>query len=232
MGDLALGEEVSTKQVTGWARFMNNARYLYLAATLDIGAPAGDPDYYFSDFVFFFEDEPVIGDGMWAANLCTQNPDEGAYVSESFNFGEGDYDYDYFAPASEDDFCYPFQANPPGYRRGLGRGPVTFEVRIDLQTSALDLAPGDCFNAGVFVDAAEAYLDTPMTEYGGGAEWPAGLFQIDLEPDWPDGFGEVCLAVAEEEEFVPEPGTIALLGTGLASLGGYAALRWRLRRKE
>jgi hypothetical protein len=35
-----------------------------------------------------------------------------------------------------------------------------------------------------------------------------------------------------EEEFVPEPGSTALLGTGLAGLGGYATLRWRSRRKE
>jgi hypothetical protein len=37
-------------------------------------------------------------------------------------------------------------------------------------------------------------------------------------------FAEVC-----EAEFVPEPGTIALLGSGLAGLAGYATLRWRAR---
>jgi hypothetical protein len=35
--------------------------------------------------------------------------------------------------------------------------------------------------------------------------------------------------VEEEEPFVPEAGTMALLGSGLAGLTGYAALRWRQR---
>jgi hypothetical protein len=32
-----------------------------------------------------------------------------------------------------------------------------------------------------------------------------------------------------EEEFVPEPGSILLLGSGLMGLAGYAGLRWRTR---
>jgi hypothetical protein len=34
---------------------------------------------------------------------------------------------------------------------------------------------------------------------------------------------------APPEEFVPEPGSVLLLGSGLAGLAGYAALRWRAR---
>jgi len=35
------------------------------------------------------------------------------------------------------------------------------------------------------------------------------------------------LPAVEEEEFVPEPGSILLLGSGLAGLGGYVTLRLR-----
>jgi hypothetical protein len=38
-------------------------------------------------------------------------------------------------------------------------------------------------------------------------------------------FAEIC-----EEEFVPEPGTIMLLGSGLMGLAGYGSLRWRSRK--
>jgi hypothetical protein len=39
----------------------------------------------------------------------------------------------------------------------------------------------------------------------------------------------IARSCEEQVEFVPEPGTIALLGSGLAGLAGYAALRWRAR---
>jgi hypothetical protein len=67
-----------------------------------------------------------------------------------------------------------------------------------------------------------------LVEYG---DWVIRAWQVDLG-QVVGPVREVALRFAEDceaVEFVPEPGTIALLGSGLAGLAGYAALRWRAR---
>ena len=57
-------------------------------------------------------------------------------------------------------------------------------------------------------------------EFDDSCDWCLPCFgMIDLEP---------C-AVEQVVEFVPETGTLLLLGSGLMGLGGYASLRWRTR---
>jgi len=64
------------------------------------------------------------------------------------------------------------------------------------------------------------------------------LFEMSLTPPDDDGcievrMGGLFLEEEEvEEEFVPEAGSLLILGSGLVGLAGYAGLRWRGRKGE
>jgi hypothetical protein len=76
--------------------------------------------------------------------------------------------------------------------------------------------PSQVFTINTATGAAT--LVATVTDSGG---TPLGGFESLAI--WPEG------VVPPQEPFVPEPGTLVLLASGLLGLSGYSALRWRRR---
>jgi hypothetical protein len=231
----------------GWLYVMNDDGYLYVASTMNMGEE--HPDWWFTSFRVGFTDQPCGQPRRWvddryAADSCSDNPEEGYfYAEEQVWDGDPSGDGPYFLPSSEEDDWYGCEdwSADPGVVTAMGQHSVAWEMRIDLDSSRLscvDPGAGNCFR--FYADIEEAFCPAEEGEdcaepYDDGAEWEAGWAEwppVGYEGwEGPDSFGTLCLnpCEVEEEAFVPELGTIALLGSGLASLAGYAGLRLKKR---
>jgi hypothetical protein len=192
---------------------MNDLTHLYVAQVAASNGVLPDQGFLHGEAFLLFTDEGDRLDDEWAAPDCDPLPGEGRFQAfVTIDLTASDQVVDGFMPDSEAGPCGLSPLAGVDWDFTLGPGDEVFEWAVDLNASELDrVGPGDCFRFGAELQS-------------GAFVWPDGL-----EFEDPATFGTLCLNPCAELEFVPEPGSVILLGSGLIGLAGYAALRLRRR---
>ena len=221
----------------GTGYFMNSpdGRYLYVGAVVEDPDELLDDSSIWSDLwlSFGFEDEPPGDPESWIdcmpyEQFCADS-DEGMFGADITHDPWGMHYGTWFSPFAwgEDCMWETWREWAPGieYAAAYLGDVAHLEMRVDLENSHLsNVGPGQCFDMNWIY--AEIYA---CDDGNPNCEWIDTELHA-LQAYWPYAGPEcpiLCVNPCAGEEFVPEWGSVALLGSGLMGLAGYASLRLR-----